>query len=473
METILMANSRGESAPVDMSAFERLSTGLREPILRPGDEGYDQARAIWNAMIDRKPAMIVRCHDVGDIQRAVEFAREQGILTAIRGGGHNIAGNAICDAGMVIDLSPMKSVRIDQNARKAYVEPGVTLGELDREAQGFGLATPLGINSTTGVAGLTLGGGFGWLSRKYGMTVDCLIGADVVTADGRFIHASETENEDIFWALRGGGGNFGIVTSFEFQLYPVGPDVLCGLIVYPLSEARSAMRKFREIAPKLSDEATVWMVLRKAPPLPFLPTEIHGKEIIVFAVFYAGDPVKGARELEPVRYLGKIAGQHLGVQPYTAWQTAFDPLLAPGARNYWKSHNLKELSDGAIDKAIDYASKPPSEHCEILFGQWGGAINRVPADAMAYSQRDANFFMNVHARWNGPADDNKVIGWARGIFRDLAPFATGGVYVNFMPGDEPERIKAAYGPNYDRLVEIKRKYDPNNMFSLNQNIRPM
>jgi len=473
MEAIMVANSRGEKASVGLDSIERLNSFFRLPILRPGDEEYDKARTIWNAMIDRRPALIVRCGGVSDIRRAVEFARKHSILTAVRGGGHNIAGNAICDAGMVIDLSGMRSVRIDPFARKAYVEPGATLAEFDREAQAFGLATPLGINSTTGVAGLTLGGGFGWLTRKYGMTVDNLIGTDIVTADNRFIHASETENQDMFWALRGGGGNFGIVTSFEFQLYPVGPEVLAGLVVYPLSEARTALRKYREMAPKLSDDANVWTVLRKAPPLPFLPPEIHGKEIVVFAVFHAGKPEEGLMELEPVRHFGKMVGEHVGMQPYVTWQTTFDPLLAPGARNYWKSHNFTQLSDETIDIAVKYLSNLPTEQCEIFFGLLGGAAGRKAANATAYCHRDANFILNVHGRWNNRSDDDRGVEWARGVFRDMAPYATGSVYVNFLTGDETDRTKAAYGPGYERLMAIKKKYDPNNLFSMNQNIRPM
>jgi FAD/FMN-containing dehydrogenase len=472
MESVSVASLKGGSAPIDADAFEKLNTSLRNAILRPGDDGYDKARAIWNAMIDRRPAMIVRCNGVSDIRLAVQFAREHGILTAVRGGGHNIAGNAVCDAGMVIDLSAMRSVRINPFARKAYVEPGATLADFDREAQAFGLAAPTGINSTTGIAGLTLGGGYGWLSRKCGVTVDNLIGADVVTADNRFIHASEAENPDLFWALRGGGGNFGIVTSFEYKLHEVGPNVLAGLIIYPLSEAKEALKKYRELVPKLSNDTNVWVVMRKAPPLPFVPAEFHGKEIIVFAVFHAGDPDKGAKEIEPVRHFGKMVAEHVGVQPFTAWQSAFDPLLTPGARNYWKSHNFTEISDGAIETAVKYVSDLPTAQCEVFFGLLGGAVSKVPVDATAFPNRDADFVMNVHARWDNKADDDKCIKWARGIFNDMAQFATGSVYVNFMPSDETDRVKAAYGPNWDRLQQIKKKYDPTNLFSMNQNIRP-
>ena len=288
MTNITIRRSGGDSVTLDGSAVESLKADLRGKLLFPGDDGYDPARTVWNAMIDRRPALAIRCAGVNDVKRAVDFARSHGLLTSVKGGGHNIAGSAVCDGGLLIDLSGMRSVRVDPDARVAHVEPGATLGDFDAEAQAFGLATPLGINSTTGVAGLTLGGGFGWFSRKQGMTIDNLLAVDVVTADGRFVRANGRENADLFWALRGGGGNFGIVTRFEFRLHPLGPDVLTGLVVYPLSEAASALKQYREFAKEQSDETTVWAVLRKAPPLPFLPPDVHGTEIIAFALFHAG-----------------------------------------------------------------------------------------------------------------------------------------------------------------------------------------
>jgi len=472
MSTIQIAKGDGSKAVVDEAAIKDFAASLRGPLFQPGDEGYDQVRSIWNAMIDRRPALIARCMGVADVQRAVNFAREHGLLTAVRGGGHNIAGNAVCNDGLMIDLSLMKSVRIDPQARLAHVEPGATLGDFDHEAQAFGLATPVGINSTTGVAGLTLGGGFGWLSRKYGLTIDSLLAADVVTADGKYLRASENEHPDLFWALRGGGGNFGIVTRFEFQLYPVGPEVLSGLVVYPLSEAGAVLRKYREIVRDLGEETNVWVVMRKAPPLPFLPEQVHGTEIMVFAICHIGDPVEGRKIIEPVRGLGTVLGEYIGVQPFTAWQTAFDPLLTPGARNYWKSHNFNELTDDVIDLAVQYAGSLPSPQCEIFFGMLGGAVNRVAIDATAYSHRNVNYVLNVHGRWDDAADDEKCIGWARDFFRASAPYATGGVYVNFLTEEETDRVQAAYGPGYNRLTEVKKKYDPGNLFRLNQNIRP-
>jgi FAD/FMN-containing dehydrogenase len=472
MATVSIRRSDGDSVTMDGSAIESLKADVRGPLLFPGNDGYDASRTVWNAMIDRRPALVVHCAGVKDIKHAVDFARTHGLLTSVKGGGHNIAGSAVCDGGLLIDLSGMRSVRIDPVARVAHVEPGATLGDFDAEAQAFGLATPLGINSTTGVAGLTLGGGFGWLSRKHGMTIDNLLAADVITADGRFVKASERENADLFWALRGGGGNFGIVTRFEFRLHPLGPGVLSGLVVYPLSEAASALKQYRRFARELGDETAVWAVLRKAPPLPFLPPEAHGTETIAFALFHAGDPESGRKAIEPVRHFGKAIGEHIGVQPYRSWQQAFDPLLTPGARNYWKSHNFTDLSDEAIEVVVKYVRNLPSPHSEIFFGQIGGATMRPAADSAAYPHRDTLYVCNVHGRWETPAEDRIGMEWARGFFRDTAPYATGGVYVNFLTDDESDRVKAAYGPNYRRLEEIKKKYDPRNLFRINQNIRP-
>ncbi len=472
MKAARVATGNGEALMVDSTALEKLRSSLRGALLFPGDDGYDKSRTVWNAMIDRRPGMVVRCSVVADIRKAISFAREQNLLTAIKGGGHNIAGNAVCDGGLLVDLSNMRSVTVDPAARVAQVEPGATLADFDRECQAFGLATPVGINSTTGLAGLTLGGGFGWLSRKYGMTVDNLIGADVITADGQLLHASDKENADLFWALRGGSGNFGVVSRFEFKLHQVGPEVYSGLVVYPLKEARSALKAFREYVRKLGDETTVWTVMRKAPPLPFLPAKVHGTEIIAFCLFHAGDPTEGEKILQPVRKFGTVLGEHVGVQPYTAWQQAFDPLLTPGARNYWKSHNFVDLSDGAIDVAVRYSENLPSPHCEIFFGLLGGATTRPSPDATAYSHRNTIYVCNVHGRWEKPSEDKNCIDWARGFFREATPYATGGVYVNFLTDDESERIKAAYGPGYDRLASIKKKYDPENLFRMNQNIRP-
>jgi len=463
------------AAPEALSAetVAPLRDKLRGALCTPGEPGYEEARTLWNAMIDRHPGAVVRAAGAADVIAAVRFARERGLSLAVRGGGHNIAGNAACEGGLRIDLSKMKSVRVDPVRRTARVEPGVTIGELDREAQAFGLATPLGINSTTGVAGLTLGGGFGWLSRKLGLTVDNLLSADVVTADGQLVHASEEENRDLFWAVRGGGGNFGVVTSFEYRLHPVGPVVVSGLVIHPFANARELLSSYRQLVAGAPDELTCWVVLRKAPPLPFLPPEVHGTEVLVFAACYAGEVEEGLKAVAPLRALGKPLADVIGPTPFVAWQAAFDPLLTPGARNYWKSQNLLELGDAAIEVMLDHVSRLPTPECEVFIGNLGGAVNRVPVDATPYPHRDVHFVINVHTRWSDPALDGACIAWARALFDALAPHATGGVYVNFMPGDEAQRVsQGAYGANYERLASLKARYDPENLFRLNQNIRP-
>jgi FAD/FMN-containing dehydrogenase len=461
-----------EMTAIAKETIQLLKSELRGPVILPDDPGYDEARSIWNAMVDKRPAAIARCTGAADVMHAVQVAKDQGLLVSVRSGGHNIAGSALCDDGLTIDLSGMKSVRIDPGARLAYVEPGATLGDFDHEAQAFGLATSLGINSTTGVAGLTLGGGFGWLTRKHGLTVDNLVAAEMVTADGQRVRANAEENADLFWAIRGGGGNFGVVTQFVFQLHPVGPVVLSGLIVYPFEQAKSVLTQYREYVETIPDDLCVWAVLRKAPPLPFLPEAVHGREVVVFAFMHSGDLAEGERLIEPVRHFGDPYGEHIGPSPYAGWQQGFDPLLTPGARNYWKSHNFAELSDEAIDTVIEYTGKLPSPQCEIFIALLGGAANRVAADATAYAHRNAEFVMNVHGRWDEPAQDGQCVSWSRDFFEAAKPYAMGGVYVNFMTEEETDRIGAAYGPNYERLARIKRKYDPGNVFHLNQNIRP-
>lgn len=457
---------------LDAEAVQAFSAGLRGPCLTPGDQGYDEARVIWNAMIDRRPGLVVRCAGTADVMRAVKVARDNGLLVAVRGGGHNIAGNAVCEGGLMIDLSLMKSVRVDPLQRTAWVEPGATLGDLDKEAQAFGMTTPTGINSTTGVAGLTLGGGFGWITRKYGMTIDNLLSANVVTAEGEFVRASETENPDLFWAIRGGGGNFGIVTAFQFQLHEVGPEVLSGLIVHPFAKAPELLDRYRRFVANAPDELTCWVVLRKAPPLPFLPEKIHGKEILIFALCYAGDLQEGERAIEELRGFGEPIADVVAPHPFVGWQSAFDPLLEPGARNYWKSHDFTELNDGAVDAIIGYASRLPTPECEIFIAHVGGAMSRIAEDATAYPNRDAHFILNVHTRWQDPTQDGECVRWARDFFDATAPHATGSVYVNFMTEEESDRVKLAYGDNYKRLAEIKARYDPTNLFQLNQNIPP-
>jgi FAD/FMN-containing dehydrogenase len=451
--------------------IKNLKNKVKGEIVLPGDPNYNEVREIWNAMIDRQPAVIIQCAEADDVPHAISYARDNGLEISIRGGGHNIAGSALCNNGLMIDFSNMTAVKVDAQKRRAYVEPGATLGDFDKAIQAHGLATPVGINSTTGIAGLTLGGGFGWLTRKYGMTIDNLISAEMVTADGRKIQVSEGENTDLFWAIRGGGGNFGVITQFEFSLHPVGPEILAGLIVFPINQAKQVLQKYREFVKSAPEELSIWVVLRKAPPLPFLPVAVHGKEVVVLAIFYAGDTAKGEKLIDPLRSFGDAYGEHIGTQPYVQWQQAFDPLLTPGARNYWKSHNFKELSDGALDTIIEFVGKIPSPQCEIFLGLIAGAANRVSSNAMAYGHRDAKFVLNVHGRWDDAAQDEIGVAWAREFFKASAPYASAGVYVNFMTEDESDRVAAAYGENYARLKQVKKKYDPKNIFHNNQNIK--
>jgi FAD/FMN-containing dehydrogenase len=454
-------------------AIQQLAASVTGKVLTAASPGYAEARTIWNAMIDRRPALFVQCTGADDVVQAVRFARAHDLIIAVRGGGHNIAGNALCDDGLVIDLSPMQRVEVDPAAKRARVEAGATLANVDAETQKHGLATPLGINSTTGVAGLTLGGGFGWLSRRFGLTVDNLISADMVLASGERVRVSATEHPDLFWGIRGGGGNFGIVTSFEFQLHQVGPQVLAGLIVHPLDDAKKVLQFYRTFAEDAPEEFVCWFVMRKAPPLPFLAPEWHGKEILALAVCYSGSIEEGERVIKPFRTFGNPIADVVAPNPYAAWQTILDPLLAPGARNYWKSHDFAGISDGLIDTFIDHARRIPDPQTEIAFAQLGGAVSRVPHEATAYNHRDGRFVMNVHGRWDDPAADERCIGWARSLFQAAAPFSTGSVYVNFLTQDEGDRVRAAYGGNYDRLVALKTTYDPTNLFRVNQNIRPV
>ena len=472
MADLRISMGGGGTASIDEPALQALRGSIKGRVVTAGSADYDEARTLWNAMIDRRPALVIRCQAPGDIVAAVKFAARHKLLVSVRGGGHNIAGNAVCDGGLMIDLSLMRAVTVDPKARTARVEGGATLGDLDGATQKFALATPVGINSTTGVAGLTLGGGFGWLSRSLGLTIDNLISAEIVTADGQLVTASATSHPDLFWGIRGGGGNFGVVASFDFKLHPIGPEVLSGLIVHPLAAARDVLSFYRDFVTKAPEQFVCWFVMRKAPPLPFLPPEWHGKEILALAACYCGDIAEGEKVAKPLRAFGKPIADVIAPHPFQAWQTILDPLLTPGMRNYWKSHDFLQLGDGLIDVLVDFAGRIPDPQTEIAFAQLGGAVSRVPLEATAYTHRDAQFVINVHGRWDTADKDAACIAWARALFKAAAPFATGGAYVNFMTEEEHERVRSAYGANYKRLVEVKNKYDPTNLFRLNQNIAP-
>ena len=462
----------GGSVSVSEDAVAALGDALVGDLLTPESAEYAEARSLWNAMIDRRPDLIVVCRAEGDVSKSVKFAAEHGVRLSIFGAGHNIAGNAVGDGGLMISFRAMKTVDVDPDSQTVRVEPGATLGDLDEATQAHALAVPTGINSTTGIAGLTLGGGFGWLSRKYGMTIDNLLSARVVLADGSLVVASESENSDLFWGLRGGGGNFGVVTSFKFQAHPVGPEILSGLVVHPFSDAPEVLRAYRDFLKDAPDELTVWAVLRKAPPLPFLPEDVHGTEILILAAMYTGDMSDGELALAPLRAIGNPIADVIGPHPFVGWQQAFDPLLTPGERNYWKTHDFAEMSDAMIDTVLGYVETLPDPQCEVFFAQLGGAQGRMSDDATAYQGRSAAYLMNVHGRWSDPSQDEGVIGWCRDLWNDMGQYATGEAYVNFMTEEEGARLESAYGSSYQRLVELKNRYDPGNLFRLNQNIRP-
>ena len=458
-------------APLDDTAFETLARDVHGDVLRPGDADYDEAREIWNAMIDRRPAAIVRPTGTADVMTTVEFVREEDVPLAVKGNGHNVAGNALCDDGIVIDLSRMSSVRVDPIAQTARVGPGATLADVDHETQAFGLATPLGFVSETGISGLTLGGGFGYLSRRYGMTVDNLRSVDVVTADGELVHANEEENADLFWGVRGGGGNFGIVTSFEFDLHEVGPDVLAGLIVYRADDAPAVVRHWRDFVADIPDELTVWVVFLTAPPAPFIDEASHGEPVVAVLPVHSGDLAEGWSLLEPLRSFGDPVGDNVEERSYAAWQRFFDEANASGVRNYWKSLNFTEFADETIDTCLEYALDRPTPETKVAIAHMGGATTRVPVDATSYPHRDAEFLVNVQVRWEDPARDEACIAWARAVYDDLLGYSTDGTYVNFISEDTGEEA-FAYRENHDRLAELKRTYDPENVFRRNQNVEP-
>ena len=456
------------------SDLERLRDSLHGPLIQPGDKGYDEARSIWNGAIDRRPACIARCTGAADVVAAVRFARERDLEIAVRSGGHGVGGHALCDGGLVIDLSPMKGIRVDPARRTARAEAGVLWGELDRETQLFGLATVGGIVTHTGIAGLTLGGGIGWLMRKYGATVDNLLSADVVTADGEVVTASQEQNPDLFWGIRGGGGNFGIVTSFEYRLHPVGPIVHAGPIFHPLEDAPEVLRFYREFIADAPDELTTIFNLRAAPPLPFLPEGVHGKPIVMVGACYAGSPEDGAEVVRPLKQFGSPIVDLLEPKPYRALQSMFDPSVPHGWHYYWKSVELPPLTDGAIDTLVEHASALTSPKSYCIVFQLGGALGRVDEGETAFSQRGAAHNVNINAIWTEEDPEaERHIAWARDFFDAMQPHAGGHVYLNFLGDEGGDRVRQAYGAeNYQRLVELKHAYDPTNLFRLNQNIAP-
>ena len=449
--------------------------GLRErvrgEVITAADAGYDDARKVYNGMIDRRPLVVVRCVDVGDVMAAVDHARDGGLDLSVRGGSHSVPGFGTNDGGVVIDLAAMKGVRVDPAARTARAGGGCTWGDFNHATYPFGLATTGGIISTTGIGGLTLGGGIGYLSRRYGLSLDNLLSADVVTADGRFLVASDRENQDLFWALRGGTGNFGVVTSFEFRLHPV-KDIYAGIFFYPLEHTRDVLEFYRGYIAEAPEEMGCFPAFQIAPPLPFIPEEHHGKTFCIFVSCWAGDLDKGEKALEPIRTAAPTAAELVTPMPYPALNSAFDALLPPGLQHYWKSSFATELTDGAIDAHLAHGPQVPVVNATMHIYPINGACHRVSSGATAFSHRDATFATVVAGMWPDPADNARNTAWVKDYYAALEPHSDAGGYVNFMAGDDQGRIRDNYGGNYDRLAAVKKTYDPGNLFHLNQNIAP-
>jgi FAD/FMN-containing dehydrogenase len=463
MDGVVVITTAGGETVLKDATVAMLSSALRGEVLRQGQDGYEGARKVWNGMIDKRPALIVRCAGVGDVVEAVRFAREHDLLVSVRGGGHNIAGKAVCEGGLMIDLSGMRGVQVDPDRRKARVEGGGLLGDLDREAQGVGLATTAGIVTHTGVGGLTLGGGVGRLARKHGLACDNLLAVEVVTAAGEVLRTSATETEDLFWGVRGGGGNFGVVTAFEFQLHPVGPGVLGGKVVHPFNGARAALEFYQEYSRTAPDELSADAIFLTSP---------DGERVLAISVCYVGPIEEGERVLQPLRRFGPPLADDIAPVAYTEVQAAADDFFPIGLRFYWKSHFLKEISADAIEATLSHFAKVPSPRSLLVFQQFGGAVGRVGRSETAFWHRDVqwdNFPVSV---WTDPAESETHVHWVREWWDQMKPFSLGGEYVNNLGEEGEDRVRASYGGNYERLVGLKNKYDPTNFFRLNANIAP-
>lgn len=468
-----MTARKTDRVVIEPPTLAALRPRLRGPLLVPADPGYNDARSIWNAMIDRHPAVIVRCLGVADVMAGLAFARDQNLPLAIKGGGHNIAGLAVCDGGVLLDMSLMRGVWVDRAAQMAHAQAGCLLGDLDRETQVYGLATPLGFVSNTGIAGLTLGGGFGYLTRRFGWTCDNVRSMDVVTAEGRVVRASDDENPDLFWGLRGGGGNFGVVTGFEYRLYPVGPQIMAGAIAWPAEQAHDVLDMWRRLTEVAPPELTVVAALRPAPPAPWLPRELHGKPIVALFVCDTGPLDEATRRVSAIKAFGSPAGDIVQPRAYAAQQSLLDATQPSGRRYYWKSEYLPRAEPAFLSIVAEHAARIVSPHTGILIFPIDGALRRLPDEFSPVGNRDAAYAVNFAASWDNPADDTANIAWARAAWQDTRPFSTGGTYVNFLTEDEGEdRIRAAYGAHYERLVEVKTTWDPGNVFRVNKNIAP-
>jgi len=457
---------------ISAAAVHTLAAGLHGLLIAPDDAGYDGARRVWNGLIDRRPALIAQCADADDVVRAVRFAAEHELSVAIRGGGHNVAGFGTCDGGLVVDLSRMAAVSVDAAARTARAQGGLSWGPVDRATIAAGLATTGGLVSTTGIGGLTLGGGIGWLMRKHGLTIDNLLAADLVTADGTRVTASAASNPDLFWGLRGGGGNFGVVTEFTYRLHPQDPMVFGGAMFFPAARAGEVLRAYAAWVRTLPDELTSLAVFLTAPPEPFMPPAVVGTPVIAVALCHSGSAEDGVRLVQPLRTLGPVVDV-VGPIPYLALQSMFDAGAPKGILSYWKTEYLGALGDRTIDTLVEHAGRMRAPFAQVHVHHVEGAVGRVPPDATAMGRRDAPFVLNVIGMWQDPAETDAQIKWVRVLADAVRPLGMGGQYLNFMGEESDERVRAAYGPEkYARLVELKRRYDPGNLFRHNQNIVP-
>jgi FAD/FMN-containing dehydrogenase len=466
--------AQATQAALDQETVRGFTEGIRGAVLLPEDPGYDDARAIWNGLIDRRPALIVQCTGAADVVDAVNFAREQNLLLSIKGGGHNVAGNAMNDGGLVIDLSHMRGVHVDPSTQTVRAQGGALLGDLDRETQLFGLAVPVGVVSETGVAGLTLHGGVGHLRRKHGLSIDNLISVDIVTADGQLRTASETENEDLFWAVRGAGSNFGVVTSFELQAHPVGPMVMVGAPFYSLDDAKTVLPAWRDFMASAPEELSSLAVLWSIPAHEPFPPELHEKDVVITAAVYAGPVEEGERAVQPLRELAEPVIDLSEPWPWVGLQAGFDPYFPKRWLYYWKSRAFSELPQAAVDEIVDFAARRPTPLTDIAVWHHGGAMSRVGETETAYGGRDTAFLVSSEANWTDPSQTDEAIGWAREMWAAMERYSTGGLYLNFAGfGEEKEALlRGGYGVNYDRLASLKAKYDPDNLFRMNLNITP-
>ena len=460
------------TSTVDDATLRQLRDSMHGLVLAPGDDGYDAARTVWNARLSSRPAAVARCTGAADVRAAVNIARENDLSLSVKGGGHSYAGRSAAEGALMVDLSSMTGVRVDPDARTARVQPGATWGDFDHEAQAFGLATTGATVSTVGVAGCTLGGGTGHLARKCGLSLDNLISADVVTADGSFVHASEEQNADLFWGLRGGDGNLGVVTSFEFQLHEVGPEVLAGQILHPMADAAEGLRVYRDVMADAPDELQAYAFFVHAPPIPAVPEDYHGATVLDLVVTYAGDPSTGEEVLRPLRAFGDPILDAVRPQPYTALQQTFDEGVPPGQRWYSKAHYLDALPDAALDTVVEHVDPLPGPFSMVYFEPMGGAIGRVDPSATAFPHREAAYGFHILTGWSDPDQDAEIMDWTRDVHAAMTPYANGGVYVNLLGSDEAPRVASAYGPNQGRLARLKAQYDPNNLFRENHNVEP-